>query len=234
MLRFHTQTAGSKLTAQQPDNNVVRVTLQALAAVLGGTQSLHTNSRDEALGLPTEDSVRIALRTQQIVANESGAADVIDPLGGSWMVESLTDEIEGRAEAYLRRIDEMGGMVEAISRGYVQREIQDSAYAWQRQVEARQQVVVGVNAYRSEEPPVEVMKVDPALEARQVERLAALRARRDSAAARRAVDALRQAARGRENLMPLILAAVKAEATLGEVSDALRDVFGEYRETVVV
>src|SRR5574342_617041 len=225
MLRFHTQTAGSMLTAQQPDNNVVRVTLQALAAVLGGTQ---------ALGLPTEDSVRIALRTQQIVANESGAADVIDPLGGSWMVESLTDEIEGRAEAYLRRIDEMGGMVEAISRGYVQREIQDSAYAWQRQVEARQQVVVGVNAYRSEEPPVEVMKVDPALEARQVERLAAFRARRDSAAARRAVDALRQAARGRENLMPLILAAVKAEATLGEVSDALRDVFGEYRETVVV
>src|SRR5574342_566876 len=189
MLRFHTQTAGSMLTAQQPDNNVVRVTLQALAAVLGGTQSLHTNSRDEALGLPTEDSVRIALRTQQIVANESGAADVIDPLGGSWMVES--------------RIDEMGGMVEAISRGYVQREIQDSAYAWQRQVEARQQVVVGVNAYRSEEPPVEVMKVDPALEARQVERLAAFRARRDSAAARRAVD-------------------------------ALRDVFGEYRETVVV
>ncbi|HEU4385275.1 MAG TPA: methylmalonyl-CoA mutase family protein [Anaeromyxobacteraceae bacterium] len=234
MLRFHTQTAGSMLTAQQPDNNVVRVTLQALAAVLGGTQSLHTNSRDEALGLPTEESVRIALRTQQIVANESGAADVIDPLGGSWMIESLTDEIEGRAEAYLRRIDEMGGMVEAISKGYVQREIQDSAYAWQRQVEARQQVVVGVNAYRSEEPPVEVMKVDPALEARQVERLQAFRARRDSTAARRAVDALRQAARGTENLMPLVLAAVKAEATLGEVSDALRDVFGEYRETVVV
>ncbi|HET6921521.1 MAG TPA: methylmalonyl-CoA mutase family protein [Anaeromyxobacteraceae bacterium] len=234
MLRFHAQTAGSMLTAQQPDNNVVRVTLQALAAVLGGTQSLHTNSRDEALGLPTEDSVRIALRTQQIVANESGAADVIDPLGGAWMIESLTDEIEARAEAYLRRIDDMGGMVEAISRGYVQREIQDSAYAWQKQVEARQQVVVGVNAYRSEDPPLEVMKVDPALEARQVERLRALRARRDSAAARRAVDALRQAARGKENLMPPILAAVKAEATLGEVSDALRDVFGEYRETVVV
>jgi methylmalonyl-CoA mutase N-terminal domain/subunit len=234
MLRFHTQTAGSMLTAQQPDNNVVRVTLQALAAVLGGTQSLHTNSRDEALGLPTEDSVRIALRTQQIVANESGAADVIDPLGGSWMIESLTDEIEERAERYIRTIDEMGGMVEAISRGYVQREIQDSAYAWQRQVEAKERVVVGVNAFRSEEPPVEAMKVAPALEERQVERLRAFRAGRDSAAARRAADELRQAARGKDNLMPFVLAAVKARATLGEVSDALRDVFGEYRETVVV
>ena len=234
MLRFHAQTAGSMLTAQQPDNNVVRVTLQALAAVLGGTQSLHTNSRDEALGLPTEDSVRIALRTQQIIANESGCADVVDPLGGSWMVESLTDEIEGRAEEYLRKIDGMGGMVQAISRGYVQREIQDSAYAWQKQVEAREQLVVGVNAFRSEEPSVEVMKVDPALEAEQVERLRAFRARRNSTLARQAVDALREAARGKDNLMPLILGAVKAEATLGEVSDALRDVFGEYRETVVV
>ena len=234
MLRFHAQTAGSMLTAQQPDNNVVRVTLQALAAVLGGTQSLHTNSRDEALGLPTEDSVRIALRTQQIIANESGCADVVDPLGGSWMVESLTDEIEGRAEEYLRKIDELGGMVQAISRGYVQREIQDSAYAWQKQVEAREQLVVGVNAFRSEEPSVEVMKVDPALEAEQVERLRAFRARRNSTLARQAVDALREAARGKDNLMPLILGAVKAEATLGEVSDALRDVFGEYRETVVV
>jgi methylmalonyl-CoA mutase N-terminal domain/subunit len=234
MLRFHTQTAGSMLTAQQPDNNVVRVTLQALAAVLGGTQSLHTNSRDEALGLPTEDSVRIALRTQQIVANESGVADVIDPLGGCWMIESLTDEIEGRAEQYIRTIDEMGGMVEAISRGYVQREIQDSAYAWQRQVEAKERVVVGVNAFRSEEPPVKAMKVEPALEERQVVRLRAFRARRDSAAARRATDGLRQAARGKDNLMPFVLAAVKAQATLGEVSDALRDVFGEYRETVVV
>lgn len=234
MLRFHTQTAGSMLTAQQPDNNVVRVTVQALAAVLGGTQSLHTNSRDEALGLPTEDAVRVALRTQQILASESGVADVVDPLGGSWMVESLTDEIEGRAERYIRAIDEMGGMVEAISRGYVQREIQESAYAWQRQVEAGAQVVVGVNAYRSEDPPVQAMKVDPALEARQAERLRAFRARRDSAAARRATDALRQAAVGTDNLMPFILAAVKARATLGEVSDALRDVFGEYRETVVV
>jgi methylmalonyl-CoA mutase, N-terminal domain len=234
MLRFHTQTAGSMLTAQQPDNNVVRVTLQALAAVLGGTQSLHTNSRDEALGLPTEDSVRIALRTQQIIANESGVADVIDPLGGSWAIESMTDEIEARAEEYLRKIDAMGGMVEAISKGYVQREIQTAAYEWQRQVESRQQVVVGVNSYQSEEPPVPVMKVDPALEEQQAARVRALRAGRNGTGARQAVDAVRQAARGKENLMPLVLAAVKAEATLGEISDALRDVFGEYRETVVL
>jgi methylmalonyl-CoA mutase N-terminal domain/subunit len=161
MLRFHTQTAGSTLTAQQPDNNVVRVTLQALAAVLGGTQSLHTNSRDEALGLPTEQSVRVALRTQQIVASESGVADAADPLGGSYLVEALTDEIEARAEEYLRRIDDMGGMVQAISTGYVQREIQEAAYAWQRRVEARDEVVVGVNAYRSDEPPITVTRVDP-------------------------------------------------------------------------
>ena len=234
MLRFHTQTAGSMLTAQQPDNNIVRVTLQALAAVLGGTQSLHTNSRDEALGLPTEESARIALRTQQIIANESGAADVIDPLGGSWAIEAMTDEIEGRAQEYIRKIDEMGGMVHAISKGYVQREIQEAAYAWQKQVEAKEQVVVGVNAYRADDPPVTVMKVDPALEERQVARLKAFRARRDGAAASRALDAVRAAARGKENLMVPILAAVKAEATLGEVSDALRDVFGEYRETVVL
>ena len=234
MLRFHTQTAGSMLTAQQPDNNVVRVTVQALAAVLGGTQSLHTNSRDEALGLPTEDSVRIALRTQQILAHESGVADFIDPLGGSWAVERLTDEIEERAQVYLDRIDEMGGMVEAISRGYVQKEIQDAAYTWQRRVESKEQVVVGVNAFRADDPPVPVMRVDPALEDRQVSRLQALRARRDGTAARQALAALRDGARGTENLMPLVLAAVKAQATLGEVADALRDVFGEYRETVVL
>ncbi|HEY7723919.1 MAG TPA: methylmalonyl-CoA mutase family protein, partial [Anaeromyxobacteraceae bacterium] len=234
MLRFHTQTAGSMLTAQQPDNNVVRVTLQALAAVLGGTQSLHTNSRDEALALPTEESVRIALRTQQIIATESGAADVVDPLGGAWYLERMTDEIEERAEAYLRRIDEMGGMVEAISTGFVQKEIQDAAYAWQRRVESKDQVVVGVNAYRAEDPPVPVMRVDPALEERQVARLRAFRARRSSAAARQAVDAVREAARGTENLMPRVVAAVKAEATLGEIADAMREVFGEYRETVVL
>jgi methylmalonyl-CoA mutase, N-terminal domain len=234
MLRFHTQTAGSMLTAQQPDNNIVRVTLQALAAVLGGTQSLHTNSRDEALGLPTEESARIALRTQQIIANESGAADVIDPLGGSYLVESMTDEIEGRAEAYIRKIDEMGGMVRAISKGYVQREIQEAAYAWQRQVEAKEQVVVGVNAYRSDDPPVTVMKVDPALEERQVATLKAFRAQRNATATKQALEAVGAAAKGRDNLMPVILSAVKAEATLGEISDALRDVFGEYRETVVL
>jgi len=234
MLRFHTQTAGSMLTAQQPDNNIVRVTLQALAAVLGGTQSLHTNSRDEALGLPTEDSVRIALRTQQIIANESGVADLIDPLGGSWVIEAMTDEIEARAEEYLGKIDEMGGMVQAISRGYVQREIQDAAYAWQRQVEAKEQVVVGVNAFRSEDPPVPVMKVDPALEAQQAQRVKDLRAARQQGPVDQALAAIRAGARGRDNLMPLVLAAVKAQATLGEISDALRDVFGEYRETVVV
>jgi methylmalonyl-CoA mutase N-terminal domain/subunit len=234
MLRFHTQTAGSMLTAQQPDNNVVRVTLQALAAVLGGTQSLHTNSRDEALGLPTEDSVRIALRTQQIIANESGVPDFIDPLGGSWAVERLTDEIEERAWVYLARIDEMGGMVEAISRGFVQREIQEAAYAWQRRVESRDQVVVGVNAFQSEEPPVPALKLDPALEEQQVSRLRAFRARRNGTAARQAVEAVRAAAQGSDNLMPPILAAVKAGATLGEISDALRDVFGEHRETVVL
>jgi methylmalonyl-CoA mutase, N-terminal domain len=234
MLRFHTQTAGSMLTAQQPDNNIVRVTLQALAAVLGGTQSLHTNSRDEALGLPTEASARIALRTQQIIANESGCADVIDPFGGSWAVEAMTDEIEGRALAYIQKIDELGGMVQAISKGYVQREIQDAAYAWQRQVEQKEQVVVGVNAYQAEDPPITVMKVDPAGEAQQVARVKALRARRNGTAAKQAVDAVRAGAKGTDNLMPLILAAVKAEATLGEISDALRDVFGEYRETVVL
>ncbi len=234
MLRFHTQTAGSMLTAQQPDNNIVRVTIQALAAVLGGTQSLHTNSRDEALGLPTEESVRVALRTQQIIANESGAADVIDPLGGSWAIENLTDEIEARADEYLRKIDDMGGMVHAISKGYVQREIQDAAYTWQRRVESKDQVVVGVNAYKAEEPPVPVMKVDPVLEEQQVARVQKLRAERNGAATQRAVDAVREAARGSDNLMPFILDAVKAEATLGEISDALRDVFGEYRETVVL
>src|SRR5512144_3036943 len=204
-LRFHTQTAGSMLTAQQPDNNIVRVSLQAMAAVLGGTQSLHTNSRDEALGLPTEESVRIALRTQQIVANESGAGDVIDPLGGSYVVEAMTDEIEARAQEYIRKIDEMGGMVQAISKGYVQREIQEAAYAWQKQVESKEQVVVGVNAFKAEDPPVTVMKVDPALEARQVARLQAFRARRNGAAAKAALDEVRRAAKGKDNLMPPIL-----------------------------
>jgi methylmalonyl-CoA mutase N-terminal domain/subunit len=234
MLRFHTQTAGSMLTAQQPDNNVVRVAMQALAAVLGGTQSLHTNSRDEALGLPTEESVRIALRTQQIIASETGVADVIDPLGGSWAIEAMTDEIEARAEDYLRRIDDMGGMVQAIAQGYVQREIQEAAYSWQRQVESKEQVVVGVNAFRADDLAVPAMKLDPALEASQVASLQAFRAARKGDTSRQAVNALRTAAKGTENLMPYIVAAVKAEATLGEISDALRDVFGEHKETVVL
>jgi methylmalonyl-CoA mutase N-terminal domain/subunit len=234
MLRFHTQTAGSMLTAQQPENNVVRVTVQALAAVLGGTQSLHTNSRDEALGLPTEDSARVALRTQQILANESGVADVADPLGGSFYVEAMTDEIEARAEAYIRRIDEKGGMVRAISEGFVQREIQEAAYAWQREVEGGDRVVVGQNAFQGEDAPVPVLKVDPALEERQAARVKAFRAARDGAAARRALDEVGRAARGSDNLMPPILAAVEAKATLGEISDALREVFGEHRETVVL
>ena len=234
MLRFHTQTAGSMLTAQQPENNVVRVTVQALAAVLGGTQSLHTNSRDEALGLPTEDSARLALRTQQILAHESGVADVADPLGGSWYVERMTDEIEARAEDYIRRIDEMGGMVQAISTGFVQREIQEAAYAWQREVESGDRVVVGQNAFEAEDAPVPVLKVDPALEERQAARVKAFRAARDGAAARAAVDRVRKAARGTDNLVPPILAAVRARATLGEIADAMRDVFGEHRETVVL
>ncbi len=234
MLRFHTQTAGSMLTAQQPDNNVVRVTIQALAAVLGGTQSLHTNSRDEALGLPTQAAATVALRTQQILANESGVTDVIDPLGGSWAVEAMTDEIEARAEEYLRKIDEMGGMVAAISAGFVQREIQEAAYAWQKQVEERERVVVGVNAFRSDDVPLTVMKVDPAIEERQVERLRELRARRSGPAVAQALGALSAAAKRTDNLVPPILAAVKSRATLGEISDALRDVFGEHRETVVL
>ncbi len=234
MLRFHTQTAGSMLTAQQPDNNVVRVTIQALAAVLGGTQSLHTNSRDEALGLPTQAAATVALRTQQILANESGVTDVIDPLGGSWAVEAMTDEIEARAEEYLRKIDEMGGMVAAISAGFVQREIQEAAYAWQKQVEERERVVVGVNAFRSDDVPLTVTKVDPAIEERQVERLRGLRARRSGPAVAHALGALSAAAKRTDNLVPPILAAVKSRATLGEISDALRDVFGEHRETVVL
>ncbi len=228
MLRFHAQTAGSTLTAQQPDNNVVRVALQALAAVLGGCQSLHTNSRDEALSLPTEASARIALRTQQIVAYESGVCDFIDPLGGSWALEALTDELEAKAVEYLRKIDEMGGMVEAISRGYPQREIDDAAYAAQKAVEEKREIVVGVNDFTVEgEPPFEMLRIDPALEEQQVARVRAFRRQRDSAAASRAVSDLKRAAEGSENLVPRIVAAVKARATLGEIANAMREVFGE-------
>ncbi len=228
-LRFHAQTAGSTLTAQQPDNNVVRVALQAFAAVLGGCQSLHTNGRDEALSLPTEASARIALRTQQIIAHESGVCDFIDPLGGSWALEALTDELEGKAEAYLRKIDEQGGMVEAIQRGYPQREIEDAAYAAQKEIEEKKQIVIGVNEFSAPEPPFETLRVDPALEEEQVARLRAFRASRDSAASSRAVSELQRAAEGSENLVPRIVAAVKARATLGEIANAMRQVFGEHK-----
>jgi methylmalonyl-CoA mutase N-terminal domain/subunit len=238
MLRFHTQTAGSTLTAQQPENNVVRVALQALAAVLGGTQSLHTNSRDEALALPSEESVRIALRTQQILASESGVADWVDPLGGSWAVEYLTDRIEEGAVEYLAKIDDLGGMVSAIEQGWVQREIQDSAWAAQRAIESGEQEIVGVNVQRMENEKIpDTLRLDPELEARQVARTRAVRAARDAAAARGALDGLRraaEAAEGEANLLPWILEAVEAQCTLGEISDALRELFGVHREVVVI
>jgi len=236
MLRFHAQTAGSTLTAQQPDNNVVRVTLQALAAVLGGCQSLHTNGRDEALALPSEDAARLALRTQQVIAYESGVADFIDPLGGSYALEQLTGELEARAEAYIKKIDEMGGMVQAILKGYPQQEIQDAAFQAQRQVETGDQVVVGVNQFQVDErPPAGLLKVDERVELAQRERLQQLRAERSGDAVQRTLDALRAAARSTsENLIPRIYDAVRAEVTLGEISDALREIFGEHRENVVL
>jgi methylmalonyl-CoA mutase N-terminal domain/subunit len=228
-LRFHTQTAGVSLTAQQPLVNVARTTVQALAAVLGGTQSLHTNSFDEALALPTEDSARVALRTQQVLAYESGVADFVDPLAGSYAVEALTSEIERRALAYLERIDELGGMIPAIEQGYPQREIERRAYEHQQAVERKERIVVGVNEFVVEDPPITLHKVDPALERAQVERVRALRARRDGAATQAALARLGDAARGGANLMPCIIDAVKVLATVGEIADALRAVFGEYR-----
>jgi len=239
-MRFHAQTAGSTLTAQQPENNIVRTTLQALAAVLGGTQSLHTNGFDEALALPTEQAARIALRTQQVIAHESGVAATVDPLAGSYYVESLTDEIERRAEAYLATIagfDKAGsgmGMLRAIEQGYVQREIQNAAYAYQRAVEAGEAIVVGVNEFVSEEAAVPTQKIDEGLERRQVERLRAMRARRDAGHWKATVRGVEDAARSGENVMPRIIAAVEAMATVGEIADVLRRVFGEYRESVVV
>jgi methylmalonyl-CoA mutase, N-terminal domain len=235
MLRFHTQTAGSSLTAQQPENNIVRTALQALAAVLGGTQSLHTNSFDEALALPTEISARIALRTQQIVGYESGVPNTIDPLAGSYFVESLTDEIDAGAAAYIEKIDAMGGMLKAIERGFVQQEIQNAAYDYQQRVDRLEQVVVGVNRFSSDaQHSVPLQRIDEALEGKQIERLRALRARRDKKAWETPLRAIEDAARSGANLMPHIVAAVEAYATVGEISDTLRRVFGEYRETVVI
>jgi methylmalonyl-CoA mutase N-terminal domain/subunit len=228
-LRFHTQTAGSTLTAQQPENNVVRVTLQALAAVLGGTQSLHTNSMDEALWLPTEKSVRVALRTQQIIAYESGVADSVDPLAGSYLIEYLTDEIEQRASEYIARIDEMGGAMQAIEKGYMQNEIQNAAYAAQQAIERGEQVVVGVNQFTVEEEiTLERLTVDPSIELRQRERLKNLRAARDETRVAALRSRLADAAKGTENLMPLFIECVENNLTLGEICNTLRDVWGEY------
>ena len=228
-LRFHTQTAGSSLTAQQPLNNIIRVTLQALAAVLGGTQSLHTNSYDEALGLPTEESVRIALRTQQIIAHESGAADTVDPLGGSYYLEWLTDRLEEEATEYIEKIDALGGMVRAIEKGYIQREIQKSAYCKQQEIDREERIVVGVNLFVSgDEQKPRLMEVDPRVRERQCERLERLRRGRDNDRVKRALDLLQRKAAAGENLIPYILDAVRAKATLGEICDRLREEFGEY------
>ncbi|HKF24795.1 MAG TPA: methylmalonyl-CoA mutase family protein, partial [Candidatus Acidoferrum sp.] len=235
MLRFHAQTAGSTLTAQQPENNIVRTAIQALAAVLGGTQSLHTNSYDEALALPTEQAARIALRTQQVMAYESGAAQTVDPLAGSYYVETLTNEIERRAAEYLGKIEVLGGMLKAIERGFVQQEIQNAAYQYQRQVDNQEAIVVGVNRFEVEpERPIPILRIDPALEAKQVERVRAARAKRDAGPWKTALAAVEDAARAGANLMPRILAAVEAGATVGEISDAMRRVFGEYKEAVVI
>lgn len=231
MLRVHTQTAGSMLTAQQPENNIVRVALQTAAAVLGGTQSLHTNSKDEALALPTEDSVRVALRTQQIVAYESGLADVVDPMGGSYYIEALTDQIEAEAWEYIKKIDEIGGAVVAIEQGYIQKEIQESAYKWQMDVETKQRIIVGVNQFQIQEKPVEgLLRVDASVGEFQRKKLVDLRARRDNAAVEKSLAALEAACKDEHaNLMPLILDAVKTYATLGEICGVMRKVFGEYQ-----
>src|SRR5580692_7801207 len=235
MLRFHTQTAGSTLTAQQPENNIVRTAIQAMAAVLGGTQSLHTNSYDEALALPTEQAARIALRTQQVIGYESGAPQTVDPLAGSYYIESLTNEIEKRAAEYLGKIEVMGGMLRAIERGFVQQEIQTAAYEYQQAVDREEALVVGVNRFAvEEEKAIPIQKIDPALEPRQIERVRALRARRNAGRWKAALQGVEDAARSDANVMPRILEAVEAHATVGEISDAMRRVFGEYQEAVVI
>ena len=228
-LRFHTQTAGSTLTAQQPENNVVRTTIQALSAVLGGTQSLHTNSRDEALWLPTEQSVRLALRTQQVIAYESGVADSVDPLAGSYLIEQLTDEIEKAASDYIARIDKMGGALAAIERGYMQNEIQNAAYAAQQAIERGEQIVVGVNQFHvDEQVTLERLQVDPAIEEAARQRLADVRSRRDAGKVAELLGQLDSAARGTQNLMPLFIECVEHDVTLGEICNTLRGVWGEY------
>jgi methylmalonyl-CoA mutase N-terminal domain/subunit len=231
VLRFHTQTAGSSLTAQQPDVNIVRTTLEALSAVLGGTQSLHTNARDEAIGLPTEDSAQLALRTQQVIAYETGIADVPDPVGGSYYIEELTDRIEAEAMDYIRRIDEIGGTLCAIETGFIQSEIQNSAFEFQKEIEKGQRIIVGVNRFRMEErEKTPVFRIDPANERARIESMREMRARRNAAKWQQSLAQLETAARGTENLMPRILGAAEAYATVGEISDTLRRVFGEYRD----
>ena len=235
-LRFHTQVAGSTLTASQIDNNVVRVALQALAAVMGGTQSLHTNGRDEALALPTEASATLALRTQQIIAHESGVADFVDPFGGSHTVERMTDELEAEALRLIAEVDAMGGMVSAIEQGFPQREIQRAAYRHQKEVESKEKVVVGVNAFTegATDASSDILRMDPALEEQQIARLQAVKAGRDSGRAAELLDAIEQAASGTDNLMPHLLRAVKADVSLGEIADSMRKVFGKYQEKVVL
>ncbi|MBW1828833.1 MAG: methylmalonyl-CoA mutase family protein [Deltaproteobacteria bacterium] len=231
MVRFHTQTAGCTLTAQQPKNNIVRVAFQALSAVLGGSQSLHTNSMDEALCLPSEEAVQIALRTQQLIANETGVADTVDPLGGSYYIESMTSEICDRAEEYIKKIDDIGGAVDAIEQGYVQREIQDSAYKYQREIEQEERVVIGLNKFQvEEEKPTNLLRVDPSVRVDQIERLKALKSSRDETGVQKSLANLKQRAEGNDNLLPHILEAVKTYATLGEICDVLREVFGEYQQ----
>ena len=232
-LKFHTQTGGSTLTAQQPENNIVRVAIQTLAAVLGGTQSLHTNSKDEALALPNEDSVRVALRTQQIVAHESGVTEVVDPLAGSYYIEAKTKEIEDEAFAYIQKIDELGGAPKAIDMGYIQQEIMDASYDYQKKVEAGEIIVVGMNKYQiEEEAPKGLLRVDPSVGEMQKRKLVELRAKRDSAKVSETLTSLKTACEGTENVMPYILDAVKAYATLGEVCGVMREVFGEYQQSV--
>jgi len=231
MLRFHTQTAGCSLTAQQPDNNVVRVAFQALAAVLGGTQSLHTNSRDEAYALPTEDSVRLALRTQQLIAYESGVADIIDPFGGSYAVEALTDEIESKSMEYIEKIEAMGGAIKAIESGYIQGEIGESAYQYQKEIETKKRIIVGLNQFQMEEEPLrDILRIKPEVEQYQKEKLARVKKERNNTEVKETLAFLKKAAQGTDNVVPPILESVKVYATLGEISDTLREVFGEYRE----
>jgi methylmalonyl-CoA mutase N-terminal domain/subunit len=235
MLRFHTQTAGSTLTAQQPDNNIVRVTIQALAAVLGGTQSLHTNSKDEALALPTENSARLALRTQQVIAYESGVCETVDPLGGSYYVESMTNQIEREAENLIQKIDAMGGMVKAIEQGYVQAAIQDSAYIYQKDIEQQKRIIVGLNQFKmDEEPPVGLLKVTDTVEKNQIEKLNKVKLGRDNLAVKLSLEELKKAAKGSDNLMPFILQAVRQYTSIGEICNTLREVFGEYKENIIL